>query len=114
MLAAHLIWHLRTAWAPLTFTDENRPVPQETVAKVERSAAAASKASTRKPGDGTTATSYQDLLSHLGTRTRNTMKLARADRPGDRNLTFELLSLPTPRQHAAMDLLDHHTKNHRK
>ena len=25
MLAAYLVWHLRAAWAPLTFTDENRP-----------------------------------------------------------------------------------------
>src|SRR5450759_4530089 len=27
MLAAYLVWHLRAAWAPLTFTDENRPDP---------------------------------------------------------------------------------------
>ena len=25
MLAAYLLWHLRKAWAPLTFTDEHRP-----------------------------------------------------------------------------------------
>src|SRR5699024_2033959 len=37
MLAAHLTWHLRTALAPLTFTDQNRPVPEEPVAKVHRS-----------------------------------------------------------------------------
>ncbi|GAA3323994.1 IS1634 family transposase [Paeniglutamicibacter sulfureus] len=108
MLAAHLTWHLRTALAPLTFTDENRPVPEEPVAKVERSAAAASKASTRKLDDGTTATSYQDLLTHLGTRTRNTTSVPGTER------TFELLSLPTPRQQRAMDLIDHHIKNHRK
>ncbi|KAA0973149.1 IS1634 family transposase [Paeniglutamicibacter gangotriensis] len=108
MLAAHLTWHLRTAWAPLTFTDENRPVPQEPVAKVVRSAAAARKASTRKLDDGTTATSYQDLLTHMGTRTRNTTSV-----PGTEK-TFELLSLPTPRQQRAMDLIDHHVQNHRK
>jgi hypothetical protein len=27
MLASYLVWHLRQAWAPLTFTDENRPDP---------------------------------------------------------------------------------------
>jgi hypothetical protein len=27
MLAAYLVWHLRQAWAPLTFTDEQRPAP---------------------------------------------------------------------------------------
>ncbi len=108
MLAAHLTWHLRTAWAPLTFTDEDRPVPEEPVAKVNRSAAAARKASTRKLDDGTTATSYQDLLTHMGTRTRNTTSV-----PGTEK-TFELLSLPTPRQQRAMDLIDHHTQTHRK
>ncbi|GAA5225552.1 hypothetical protein GCM10025778_00820 [Paeniglutamicibacter antarcticus] len=108
MLAAHLTWHLRTVWAPLTFTDEDRPVLEEPVAKVNRSDAAARKASTRKLDDGTTATSYQDLLTHMGTRTRNTTRV-----PGTEK-TFELLSLPTPRQQRAMDLIDHHTKTHRK
>ena len=27
MLAAYLVWHLRRAWAPLTFTDEDPPAP---------------------------------------------------------------------------------------
>ena len=27
MLACYLTWHLRRAWAPLTFTDENPPAP---------------------------------------------------------------------------------------
>ncbi|OIH85746.1 hypothetical protein BLJ79_06240 [Arthrobacter sp. UCD-GKA] len=58
--------------------------------------------------DGTTATSYQDLLTHMGTRPRNTNSV-----PGTEK-TFELLSLPTPRQQCAMDLIDHHTKSHRK
>ena len=30
MLAGHLTWHLRAALAPLTFTDEDRPVPTKT------------------------------------------------------------------------------------
>ena len=29
MLACHLIWHLRQAWAPLTFTDEHPPGPRQ-------------------------------------------------------------------------------------
>lgn len=32
VLSAHLVWHLRQAWAPLTFTDENRPEPADPVA----------------------------------------------------------------------------------
>ena len=27
MLACYLTWHLRRAWAPLTFTDQNPPAP---------------------------------------------------------------------------------------
>ena len=32
MLASYLIWHLRQAWAPLTFTDGHRPDPLDPVA----------------------------------------------------------------------------------
>ncbi|WP_035776450.1 IS1634 family transposase, partial [Arthrobacter sp. H5] len=124
MLAAHLTWHLRTAWAPLTFTDENRPTPEEPVTKVARSTDAERKASTRKLDDGTTATSYQDLLAHMATRTRNTTKLTKPQTPEHdsingqhepaSDLTFELLTVPTARQRRAMDLVDHHARNHRK
>src|SRR5665811_1417656 len=37
MLAAYLVWHLRQAWAPLTFTDEDRPDPADPVAPARRS-----------------------------------------------------------------------------
>lgn len=40
MLTAHLTWHLRTALAPLTYSDEDQPIPQDSVTNVERSAAA--------------------------------------------------------------------------
>jgi hypothetical protein len=32
MLAAYLTWHLRQAWAPLTYTDEEPPAPANPVA----------------------------------------------------------------------------------
>lgn len=94
--------------APLTSTDENQPTPEDFVAKLERSAAAARKISTRKIDKGTIATSYQDLLAHLATSTRNSATV-----PGTEK-TFELLSLLTPRQQRAMDLITEPTKNHRK
>jgi hypothetical protein len=108
MLAAHLRWHLRTALAPLTFTDENRPMPEEPVAKVESFATAARKASTRKLDCGTTATSYQGPARPPGTRIRNTTSVP------DTEKTFDLLWKPTPRQQRALELFDHHTRNHRK
>ena len=45
MLACYLTWHLRRAWAPLTFTDQNPPAPGNPVARARRSAAAQAKAS---------------------------------------------------------------------
>ncbi|WP_028281236.1 hypothetical protein, partial [Arthrobacter sp. H5] len=70
------------------------------------------------------ATSYQDLLAHMATRTRNTTKLTKPQTPEHdsingqhepaSDLTFELLTVPTARQRRAMDLVDHHARNHRK
>ena len=45
MLACYLTWHLRRAWAPLTFTDEDPPAPANPVAPARRSAHAQAKAS---------------------------------------------------------------------
>ncbi|MDJ0315520.1 IS1634 family transposase [Arthrobacter sp. H35-D1] len=108
MLAGHLTWHLRKALAPLTYTDEDRPVPVEPVAAVTRSAAAARKASTQQLADGTLAYTYQALLRHLATRTRNTMTMAGT------NGTFELLATPTQTQHQALTLIHDHAATYRK
>src|SRR5690349_7315700 len=43
--ACYLTWHLRQAWAPLTFTDEHPPAPGNPVAPARRSPAAQAKAS---------------------------------------------------------------------
>jgi hypothetical protein len=45
MLACYLTWHLRRAWAPLTFTDEHPPTPASPVTPAHRSPAAQAKAS---------------------------------------------------------------------
>lgn len=102
MLAAHLTWHLRTALAPLTYTDEDRPTPEDPVLKAERSPAASRKASTRTLETGDPAYGFQDLLTHLATRTRNTISVAGVKE------TFELLALPTATQHRAMELITAH------
>jgi hypothetical protein len=44
LLACYLIWHLRKAWAPMTFTDEHPPQRDNPVAAAQRSAAADAKA----------------------------------------------------------------------
>ncbi len=52
MLACYLIWHLRTAWAPLTFTDENPPASGNPVTPARRSPHAQAKASYQHDGAG--------------------------------------------------------------
>ena len=56
LLACYLIWHLRKAWAPLTFTDEHPPQRDNPVAAAQRSTA---KPTPRPPTNTTpTATHY--------------------------------------------------------
>ncbi len=103
MLAAYLVWHLRQAWAPLTFTDENRPEPTDPVAPAARSAPADHKAATKTTTDALPARSFTGLLDHLATMTRNTIRVTSG---AETNTEFDLLALPTPEQRRAFDLLD--------
>jgi hypothetical protein len=101
MLACYLTWHLRQAWAPLTFTDENRPEAADPVAPARRSQGADAKAATKTTTDELPATSFTALLDHLGC-------LARADlRYGDADTspTVPTLAEPTPTQRRAFELL---------
>ncbi|WP_249019326.1 IS1634 family transposase [Conexibacter sp. S30A1] len=98
MLAYYLTWHLKAAWKPLLFTDENRPENDDPVAKAVRSPEAETKARTKQTTDGGTAHSYQTLLSELATQTRNRTRLA------GRTDTFEKLTQPTALQAQALKL----------
>jgi transposase len=100
-LAYYLTWHLKTAWKPLLFTDEHRPVNNDPVAKAARSPAAQHKAQTKRTTTGEPAHSYRSLLAELATQTRNTTRLSGAP------ATFEKLTLPTPLQAHALDLAQH-------
>src|SRR5690349_12277176 len=67
MLACYLTWHLRQAWAPLTFTDQDPPAPGSPVAPARRSAAAQAKASHQHDAAGRPYRSFRGLLEHLAT-----------------------------------------------
>lgn len=101
MLAAYLVWHLRKAWAPLTFTDENRPDSIDPVAPAKRSRTADLKASTRNTADGDPAHSFTSLLNHLATLTRNHIHIA----GHDDSIGFELNTTPTTLQRQAFELI---------
>lgn len=101
MLAAYLTWHLRKAWAPLTFTDEHRPEPANPVAPAARSTAAQTKASRRTTAGGQPAYSFRSLLDHLGTLTRNRLHINGTGK----NTGFDLVTTPTPIQRQAFELI---------
>jgi hypothetical protein len=72
MLAAYLTWHLRRAWAPLTFTGQDLPrqdPPRQDnpVAPAGRSAHAQAKASCQHDPVGRLYRSFCGLLAHLAT-----------------------------------------------
>ena len=99
MLACYLTWHLRQAWAPLTFTDEDPPAPGNPVAPARRSAAAQAKASAQHDPAGRPYRSFRGLLAHLATLTRNQVRFAGA--PAE----VPMLTEPTSTQRQAFDLI---------
>ena len=105
MLAYHVEWHLRQALAPLLFHDTDlaaaRAERVSPVAKTEPSEAVKAKKATKRSADGVRVMSFADLIAHLGTLVRNTMRVP--SRPKHR---FTLYSTPTALQEAAFKLLD--------
>ena len=99
MLACYLTWHLRRALAPLTFTDQNPPVPGNPVAPARRSAAAQAKASYRHDQAGQPYYSFRGLLEHLATLTRNQVQYTGTQ------VTIPMLTEPTSTQRQAFHLL---------
>ena len=100
MLASYLVWHLREALAPLTFTDEAPPLRANPVAPAQRSAGARAKAAAKENNDGEEVRGFRELLEHLGTLTRNTMRTTT-----ETTSEFELLATPTPTQRRVFELL---------
>jgi Transposase DDE domain len=99
MLACYLTWHLRRAWVPLTFTDENPPAQGNPVAPARRSARAQAKASYQYDPAGQPYHSFRGLIDHLATLTRNQVRFAGAQ------LTVPMLTEPTSAQREAFRLL---------
>jgi hypothetical protein len=102
LLAGYLTWHLRRALAPLTFTDTERapqPTRLDPVGEALASATARGKAATKRTEEGEPVQSYQSLLEHLKTLTRNTCRIAGT------GITFDKLSEPTPIQRRVFELI---------
>jgi Transposase DDE domain len=100
MLACYLVWHLRKAWAPMTFTDEHPPQRDNPVAPAQRSAAADAKATTKRNPAGNPLRSFRGLLDHLATLTRNQIRYHHT------HIEIPMLADPTPDQRRAFQLLN--------
>ncbi len=100
LLAYYLEWHLRAAWAPLLFTDEQPPLHADPVAKAERSPQAKRKASTQRTAAGEICHSFPSLLAELALVVRNT------NRVRGKHATFDTVTENNPTQARALGLLE--------
>ena len=99
MLACDLTWHLRRAWAPLTFTDQDPPQQENPVAPARRSTAAQAKASGQHDPAGQPYRSFRGLLEHLATLTRNQVRYTGTQ------VTIAMLTEPTSIQRQAFTFI---------
>jgi transposase len=103
MLAYYLEWHMREAWAPLLFQDEElnqQRQQRDPVAPPQPSSSARRKKSTRRSSEGLPLHSFKTLLAELAKRCRNTCRVK--THPASR---FTTLTDPTPLQARALELL---------
>ena len=103
MLAYYVEWHMREAWRPLLFADEDQRAKarRDPVAPARRSAAAEEKAVTHRLADGTMVHSFRTLLQDLSTIVRNACRVrGHEDAP-----TFTVTTTPSSEQRRAFALL---------
>jgi len=103
MLAYYVQWHMREAWRPLTFADENLredAAVRDPAAAAERSSEALQKVHSKTLEDGTPAHSFDTLMDNLATIVQN-----RCTVPGAR-ASFEIVTRPSEWQSKALYLLD--------
>jgi hypothetical protein len=103
MLAYYVEWHMKEAWRPLLFADEDQAAKanRDPVAPAQRSAAALDKVFDRTLPDGSIVHSFRTLMERLASLVRNTCRRSgNASEP-----TFQLITQPDPTQRRALDLL---------
>ena len=105
MLAYYVEWHMREAWRPILFADEDQAAKatRDPVAPAKRSAAAEVKAKTRTLPAGTQAYCFRTLMENLSTIARNT---CRAPSGGEGAPTFQVVTNASLLQRRALGLLE--------
>ena len=99
LLAYHVQWHMKRAWASLLFAGEDLeehgaardPAPPAEEVKAEKAS--------RQDEDGDTLHDFGTLLEELSTQARNVCRI------GEGEIAVEVTILPTPFQAKALELL---------
>jgi transposase len=104
LLAYYVEWHMRQAWTPLLYADEELEEDRQErdpVKPARPSQSAEAKKQKHTTAQGWPAHSFGSLLTHLGTRVRNTHQLV-SDKFGS---TFQQVTEPDTLQAEALRLL---------
>jgi transposase len=104
LLAYYVEWHLRRAWAPLLFEDEERREERQRrdpILPSQPSASAKAKKYSHQTPDGLPVHSFQTLLTELASRSRVTYEIKSADL----KVNCQQVPEPTPLQARAYELI---------
>jgi len=104
LLAYYVEWHLRRAWAPLLFEDEERREERQRrdpILPAQPSASAQEKKRSHWTADGLPVHSFQSLLADLASRARVTYEI----KSGDSKAMGKQVPEPTPLQARAYELI---------
>jgi len=108
VLAYYVEWHLRQAWAPLLFEDEERVEQRkqrDPVLPPQPSASVQSKKHSHQTVDGLPVHSFDSLLKELASRARVTFALKPQKTEEKTKLTFQQVPELTPVQARAYELI---------
>ena len=104
LLAYYLEWHLRQAWAPLLYEDEERREERkrrDPILPAKPSASAQAKKRSHQTTDGFPVQSFQTLLANLASRARVTYEF----KTGEVKVHCQQVPDPTPLQARAYELI---------
>jgi transposase len=104
LLAYYVEWHLRQAWAPLLFEDEERREERkrrDPILPAKPSASAQAKKRSHQTREGFPVQSFQTLLANLASRARVTYEF----KAGEVKVHCQQVPEPTPLQARAYELI---------
>jgi transposase len=109
MLAYYVEWHMRRSLASILFDEEEREVAEalrnSVVCPARRSPKSQRKAQRKRTDDGDPVHSFQTLFKDLATIVKNRVRLKTAPDGSGSVSEFYTVTIPTPSQRRAFDLL---------